>query len=543
MLAALKRRPHAVALALVLSLTVVIGSRGITDESAVMLGGDMARYVMNGVFMYDWVASGGTWSSGDFVRFAEHYYAKYPALSLGHHPPLTSAAAVPFLAAFGVTLQAARLTALMFFVLAVWALYRVGSRLFGWQVGCWAALLFATNVFVLRFGHYLLSEMPMLALMLWAMDALLVYAETGRRRHLMLSCLALVASFYAKQLALLIVPAYILLLVGRAGWQSLRRPPVWVAALASAVLLAPVVVMTKSFALVNVNIAVRSAAALATGQRRTSILTILERIVTTHMSWLMLFLVVLGIIGLLRTRNRAGWILVAWIATVVPGTVVFAGGIEPARYAFSASAAWALLAASIAQSFRSTSGRFARTLLLVCLMAQAWSIRAAQPSAAGGYETAARFVVAESTGQPTVLSDLAVDTGYFVFFVRKHDPAGQLAVLRADKVFPRDAGNLDPASIVQTLQRLGTRYVVIEDGGRRPAGASLRRALAGPEFVERLRIPVTTREPAAQGVSLVAFEFQKAAPGDPDAEVRLDVRLSDRRISVRLGDIVPVLGR
>ena len=67
-----------------------------TNEASVMLSGDMARYAMNGVFMRDLIADGGAWTAGDLKTYAERYYARYPALSLGHHPPLVSAAVVPF---------------------------------------------------------------------------------------------------------------------------------------------------------------------------------------------------------------------------------------------------------------------------------------------------------------------------------------------------------------------------------------------------------------------------------------------------------------
>ena len=72
-----KRRRRLV-LAGLLALTCVLGTRGIRDESSVMLGGDMARYVMNGVFIRDLIADGGVTSYAGLARYAERYYAKYP---------------------------------------------------------------------------------------------------------------------------------------------------------------------------------------------------------------------------------------------------------------------------------------------------------------------------------------------------------------------------------------------------------------------------------------------------------------------------------
>ncbi len=144
-----KRRRRLV-LAGLLALTCALGLRDIRDESSVMLGGDMARYVMNGVFIRDLIADGGVTSYGELARYAERYYAKYPALSLGHHPPLPYLSTVPFFWVFGVSLFAVRLAALFWFLLAVWGLHAVSSRMFSWPVSAWAAALFATNLIVLR---------------------------------------------------------------------------------------------------------------------------------------------------------------------------------------------------------------------------------------------------------------------------------------------------------------------------------------------------------------------------------------------------------
>jgi hypothetical protein len=87
---------------------------------------------------------------------------------------------------------------------------------------------------------------------------------------------------------------------------------------------------------------------------------------------------------------------------------------------------------------RSPSWRRAlRVSLALAVAWQFWSARDARPARLGdAYEEAARFVLAETRVRPapTVLYIASLDTGVFMFFVRKHDPARQLVVLRADKL-------------------------------------------------------------------------------------------------------------
>ncbi len=103
-------------LAGIVLIGLVLASRGLTNEGLVSLQGDMPRYMMNGVFFYDLLLSGGAWSVDGLQRFAEHYYAKYPALSLGHHPPLLAAALAPVYAVMGVSVFSSRLVILAFLV-------------------------------------------------------------------------------------------------------------------------------------------------------------------------------------------------------------------------------------------------------------------------------------------------------------------------------------------------------------------------------------------------------------------------------------------
>ena len=71
----------------------ILAGRGITDEEMVSLQGDMPRYLMNGVFLHDLIRD---FPITNFMEYAVEYYSRYPALSLGHHPPLISLVLVPF---------------------------------------------------------------------------------------------------------------------------------------------------------------------------------------------------------------------------------------------------------------------------------------------------------------------------------------------------------------------------------------------------------------------------------------------------------------
>lgn len=112
-------------LLIALLIAALVGSRAIASEGSFFLPGDPPRYLMNGVFLHDFLRSGTEWSVSEAMTYAERYYARYPALSLGHHPPLLPASLVPFYGVFGVSVLSARLAILTFFAIAVVLLYRL----------------------------------------------------------------------------------------------------------------------------------------------------------------------------------------------------------------------------------------------------------------------------------------------------------------------------------------------------------------------------------------------------------------------------------
>jgi hypothetical protein len=165
---------------------------------------------------------------------------------------------------------------------------------------------------------------------------------------------------------------------------------------------------------------------------------------------------------------------------------------------------------------------------------------------AGGYEEAARFVLASNPG-PTVLFSGDVDTGYFAFFVRKHDPARRLIVLRSDKVYttsymraPSVEDRIqEPDQIYDALHDFGTRYVVIEDRASESRVLEwLRQELKTPRFVERRRIPIRTTDPSLRGTSLAIYELRDATPPNPDAVLSLGLPIVGRSLTVNLGDLI-----
>jgi hypothetical protein len=258
-----------------------------------------------------------------------------------------------------------------------------------------------------------------------------------------------------------------------------------------------------------------------------------------------------GVALSIMQRDRRILLSLTWVVVVVSAVALLVGAYEPVRYAVTAVPAYCLAAASLAAVANGRRARIAATAILMAACAgQVWASAGVRPRGARGYEEAARFVV-EKGGSPTVLFSGLVDTGYFVFFVRKHDPLGRSVVLRADKLLTTSLmGQLavedridSPEEIYPLLGKYGTKFIVIED---RDTGEVvidwLRRELTTRHFVERQRIPIVSSDPRLMGVSLAVYEYLDARPPDPDAEINIRIPIVGREIQLKLSDVLDPSG-
>jgi hypothetical protein len=535
-----------------LLVALIVGSRGITDEGAIFVQDDMPRYLMTGVFLYDFLGSGAGWTFGSAMTYAEHYFAQYPALSIGHHPPLFPLSLVPFYAIFGVSVFAARLAVVSFFVLSLALLYRLVNRVYDEEAAGWACLLFASSPVMAPFAQRVYSEMPAIALVLGALNALMRFRDSGRIRDYMLFIGLALGTLATRQLAVFMWPAYIALLVTGGGWQRLARRDVIGVTLTGAVLVG-------LFALATVTLAPSSVAVVRDvfdeGSSVLSRMALLGPVFRAHLLPALGFVTVAGLLMALVRRDHRILLGVCWMVSVLASALLITGGIEPVRYSLVAVPAYCVCAASLVSAARRPALRGTCTVGLV--LAVGWSLwwsRETRPPSMGGYEVAARFVLADAAGRsaPTVLYSASADAGAFVFFVRKHDSTRRLVVLRSDKLLTTSKMSevsvedriRSPQEIYPLLDRYGTRFVVIED---MPSGSIvldwLRDELRAGRFIERRRIAVDQADSSGRGPFLVVYEYKHARPPDPDAEIDLNLPLVGREIRVRLSALRPAAAR
>jgi hypothetical protein len=520
---------------------VVLFGRGATDEGAVSLQGDMPRYMMNGVYFLDLI---GDFSFTDIVAYTQRYYFRYPALSLGHHPVLVSLAEVPAFALLGVSVFSARVTILAFAIILVVYWFRLIEQLAGRRAAILASLLLITTPRVVQLGQMVLSEIPTLALVVMAFYHLHRFCVGLTRRDLVVFAAAAVLSLYAKQVAIFMVPIYLAYLLAQLGPRVFIRRDVLLVGVIAFVCALPLVPMTLMLSRFNVTVVTQW---VPQEKGRFTLHNVLLYIQGLSRQVTVPVLVLSAVSALLALARRDRRLLLCGIWIVLFYLQITLVGVGNVRIATYWIPAFSLLAAGLVLGGTSrTWRRVSTTAVAVVIAYQALISAGVRPEHAEGYEDAARYVV-EHSRSDSVLYSAAIDTGYFVFFTRKHDPERRLVVLRADKVLTTSRmGELafesrlkNAEEIVPIMRRFGVGHVVIEET-RYPEGPLtwLQEVLKTDQFVLRRRIPLETTDRRLAGTSLAVYEYRGQTAADRDAIIQMNIPLVGRSIAMRVGDLL-----
>jgi hypothetical protein len=528
-------------LAVICLLALILGGKAITDETAVSLNGDMPRHLMNGVFFHDLLWDGLT---KDLRHFTFEYFAQYPALSLGHHPLMLPVAEVPFYSVMGISIAAGRSTILFFLLTGAIAWFFLISAAYERRTAFLSSLLLVSSPMVVIFSRVAMSEIPALALVIVSAHFFYIYAQNDSSRHLAAFVVFLTLACYAKQLSVFLLPAVIAYLIIARGPRTLLSRKLIVALSTLGVLLVPLAVMTLMMSPSNVAWVTGSGGNSTAFDWLTHFLFPLQALFSHHLSMAVVVLSFVGLVGALAHRDQRAWFFISWIVFLY-GMAAYIGLHDP-RISIYWIPPFCLFAVSSVETFRPRRLRSLVFALLVLALGVQITVSYLQPvEYAGGYEEAARYVVERRRGA-TILYSSNVDTGYFVFFIRKMDPEREQIVLRANKLLATSM--LDDfveeritksEEIYHLLDEMGTCYVVIEDTLSQSAAINLlRREVENEAFALRKRISIVSEDPRLRDVDLRVYEYLRCGPPDPDAILDMDLPLVGRSLTVRLRDLL-----
>lgn len=538
--------PRWLALAACTLVGLALASVRLGDEHYLSLQGDVPRHLMNGVFFLDVFRD---WPSPfEAFEYARYYYARYPALSLGHHPFLIALAEAPVFGVLGVSVTSARLVSLLFFGVGIACLFALARASFDDTVAAVAgALTLASSPLLVELAQGVMTETPAVCLVTAAAWYTYRFAETQERRAIFTATLLAAAAAWAKQIAVVALPAMIVYAWWRVGVRRLLRRDVLVAVGLATVIVAPLVPLTMYLSPFNVELASGLATTAVTEGLVDDGIVALAMAGRAHFTLPVVVVAAAGLALLIARRHVAGLLVTTWLFTSGLFVALLGPSVDPQRYGVYWIPAVGLAVGALASPLAGRARPVACAAVAAALLTQLSAAAQVRLPGAAGYEEAAAFVVANPRGS-TVLFAGDADTGYFTFFTRKHNPTRELIVLRADKVLTTSFMGVVAAEdrvtsreeIREVLRRYGVGYVVVED---RKSVSDVQNWLleevrtAG--YAERLRVPTQSTDVRFRaGTAIAVYEVLGAGAAAPDA--RLDIRLPlvSQQIDIPLSDLV-----
>jgi Dolichyl-phosphate-mannose-protein mannosyltransferase len=550
-----------------------LSGRSIRDEGAVSVSGDMAQYLMDGAFIHDLVRDAPV---TNVLGYTYRYYARYPALSLGHHPLLLPVAEAPLFAVAGISVFSGRLTIILFLVVGMALWFKLVASKFDDVTAVLSSLLLITTPAIVTHSQAVLSEIPTLALIIGSLFFLERYCRRQTRLDLVGFVGCVVSSVYAKQVAVLMLPLYAGYIAWSFGLRGLLSKRMFGVGAVIALLISPLVPLTLWLSPYNVAVILKGAPPVvsstspdatpapgssvgsapyvptpappsAAEPTPTGFVDSFTRYLRHLRHQIALPLAVLAAIaaavGIAR-KDLLVLLPLVWIA-------VFLLELSALAYVISRLLIYTippicLLAATLSRGLTRPVRIAGVGLVLAGVVYQTTLVARIVPQGARGYEEAARFVLDRAPGDAVLFSG-ATDTAYFAFFVRKHDPDRRLVVLRADKILTTSRMDIPnvrdrierPEQIRGLLRAYGVRYVVVEDAVYPPGPLRwLQQEVQTDGFALVRRIPLQSQSPRLVNASVGVYEFLAHTRADGSVSLDLDIPLIGRSINVPMRDLI-----
>lgn len=425
---------------------------------------DASRHAMDGAFYMDLLRHGGT---ANPVRFAQDYYAHYPAIAPVLYPPLFGVCEAALFAPFGPHPWVARLLVALFLLWGACGLRRLAGEIAGPLAGLAAGALYVTLPLVFEWSREIMLEAPASAFVIWAFVLFRRFLVRARTWDLALGLACAVLAAYTKQNAVFVFPAILLAAVAAGRARMLKERRVWIGLLCAALAGVPLAYVTFRWGSVNLDQAVGNK---PMGERSVLSHALFHALALPEtVGWPVLLLALPGAVALARRGRQDLALVLSWI--VVCYAMMAVVRIKETRHGFFWTPAIALVAGLGLARLLEFVPRWRPALVVAAAAAlMAVDLLRAPMNWCEGMKEAAASVHDRWEGAALLMS--VEHDGDLIFRLRALDPDLKRSVYRSEKIFEQmfvykswgvEAKVKTQDEIYDALRRYGIRNVLVED--------------------------------------------------------------------------------
>ena len=518
---------------------LVLTTKNITKEDTIYLQGDMPKYLMNGVYFYDLIKD---FPINNIIDYTYKYFARYPALSLGHHPFLLSIAEIPFYSIFGISVFSARLTIIVFMLIAGIVWFKFINSIYDETIAFISSLLFVTTPYIVKFSRVVMSEIFSLSFIILTIYLFFKYYKSDKNRYAFTFSVILIMSICARYTSIFMIPIFLCYLILQKDLKKLINKNMIIAYISIIVLLLPIILVVLKFSQTNVRWVMHNT--ISSSIEFSKITRHLKSLWLYHLTLPVFVLSLCAIIASIYKRDKRAVFFLLWIIgfyiqiTCTPA--------QDPRYSMYWIPAFCLFPAVIIDFSPVRLWRILTSIALIAIVSYQFFVSyQLDPEYADGYEQAARYVVEQSNGE-TVLFSSNVDTGFFIFFVRKYDTNKNFIVLRADKILSTSLLNrivedriTSREQIYDVLDDFGVKDIVIEDTTYTSyALETLRQEVKSEKFHLLKNINIQSNNKLINNYNLSIYEYKGYKNPRIGKELHMNIPLMGGSIKVKFDDLL-----
>ncbi len=458
------------------------------------------------------------------VQYAYAYYAQYPAMAgVLHYPPVFYVTEGLVFRLLGVSVVTARITILLFAVMACVFWFRLVTQIQGEWTAAASTAIFALLPSVLLFEKAVMLEIPCLALSVGALYFWYRYLTTERLGSLYWFVLLCSGAMLTKQHAIFLIAVCPLTAVLFGRWRLFldRRvlgPMAIMTVLVTPFYAAVIVLHWRTF-VTDVVSPVPSGAVSASSGHLASLLFYLK-VLPEQFGWPLLGLAAVGVVSSrwwsrrLATIFMAAWIVGCYVMlTAIPHK-------EPRYVLYWVPALTYFVVGPLTTKWRVPVVRFAARAVAVLVVGSVAVVgwRYQRPYITGYAPVAHRIVEASNSG--VILFEAPLPAN-FIFFLRHLDEQRHFLVLRKALWTQRLVSRYGEEEFAKTpddvrdiIEKNGVKYIVVSD---RSAPIRARDSLmyllehdSAFELVDTF--PIESNEPYWEGKHLFLYRNRLAAP-------------------------------
>ena len=387
-----------------------------------------------------------------------------------------------------------------------------------------------------------MSEIFSLSFIILTVYIFLRYYKSDKNQYAFTFSVLLIMSICARYTSIFMIPIFLCYLILQKNLKKLTNKNMIIVYILVVVLLFPIILVILKFSQTNVQWVMHNN--ISSSIEFSKMTYHLKSLWSYHLTHPVLIMSLCTIVVLIYKRDKRAVFFLLWIVgfyiqiTCTPA--------QDPRYSLYWIPAFCLFPAVIIDFSPVRSWRMLTSIALLAVVFYQFVVSyQLEPEYVHGYEQAARYVVEQSNGE-TILFSSNVDTGFFIFFVRKYDPNKNFIVLRADKILSTSLLNrivedriTSREQIYDIINDFGVKTIVVEDKVYASyALEMLREELKSENFLLLKNVNIRSNNVLKNNYNLSIYEYKRHKNPRIGKELHMNIPLMRGSIKINFDELL-----